>query len=345
MLVSQLLLPVYILTFLIGLPANILAFCTFCRKVHRKPAPIDILLLNLTISDLIFLTFLPFKMKEAIDDMIWKMPEYLCPLSSFMFFSTIYTSTFFLTGVSIERYLGIAFPIQYSVYRRPLYAVIASMIFWLVGTLNLSIVYIVPSLPSSNSSDSDSLNCSMTPPSEMKCYNNFTQEQLSILLPVRLELFVVLFCIPFLVCGFCYINFIRILSQLPHISRRRKLRAIGLALGTLLVFAVCFGPYNASHVVGFVRAESEDWRDLALISSTLNACLDPIIFYFSSAAVRSAISGFVKGMKEKSHVLKCRKIHCCPMLVSETDKYRDRDTPPLDNQRHSLGQLELEGAL
>lgn len=343
MLVSQLLLPVYILTFLIGLPANILAFCTFCRKVHRKPAPIDILLLNLTISDLIFLTFLPFKMKEANDDMIWKMPDYLCPLSSFMFFSTIYTSTLFLTGVSIERFLGVAFPIQYSVYRRPCYAVIASLFFWLVGTLNLSIVYIVPFLPSMNSSDGHSPNWSMRPPSEMKCYNNFSQEQLSILLPVRLEIFVVLFCIPFLTCGFCYINFIQILSHLPHISRRRRLRAIGLALGTLLVFAVCFGPYNASHVVGFVREESENWRELALIFSTLNACLDPIIFYFSSAAVRSAIRGFVKRMKEKSHVLKCNKRQCCPMLVSETEKCRD--TLPPDNQSHSLGQLELAGAL
>lgn len=341
MLVSQLLLPVYIFTFLIGLPANVLAFYTFCRKVHRKPAPIDILLLNLTISDLIFLTFLPFKMKEAMDDMIWKMPAYLCPLSSFMFFSTIYTSTFFLTGVSIERYLGVAFPLQYSVYRRPCYAVIASLIFWLVGCLNLSIVYIVPFLPSNNSSDDHSPN--LTQPSEMKCYNNFTQEQLNILLPVRLEFFVVLFCIPFLICGFCYINFIRILSRLPHISRRRRLRAIGLALGTLVVFAVCFGPYNASHVVGFVRAESEDWRDLALISSTLNACLDPIIFYFSSAAVRSAISGFVKGMKEKGHVLKCKKIQCCPMLSSGTKNYQE--TPPPDNHSHSLGQLELSGAL
>lgn len=342
MLVSQLLLPVYIFTFLIGLPANILAFYTFCRKVHRKPAPIDILLLNLTISDLIFLTFLPFKMKEAVDDMIWKMPDYLCPLSSFMFFSTIYTSTFFLTGVSIERYLGVAFPIQYAVYRRPCYAVIASLFFWLVGTLNLSIVYIVPSLPSKNSNDCHSANCSMLQPSEMKCYNNFTHEQLSILLPVRLELFVVLFCIPFLICGFCYINLIQILSRLPHISRRRRLRAIGLALGTLVVFAVCFGPYNASHVVGFVRAESEDWRELALISSTLNACLDPIIFYFSSAAVRSAVSDFGKGIKEKFHVLNCKKIRCCPMLVSETEKYRE--TSPPDNQSHSLGQLELAGA-
>lgn len=325
--VSQLLLPVYIFTFLIGLPANILAFCTFCRKVHRKPTPIDILLLNLTISDLVFLAFLPFKMQEAVDDMVWMMEDYLCPFSSFLFFSTIYISTLFLTAVSFERYLGVAFPIRYALYRRPRYAVIASFIFWLVGTLNLSIVYIVPYLPSNNGKDNDhSLNSSVMDPSTKMCYDSFTPEQLNILLPVRLELFLVLFCIPFLICCFCYINFIRILSGLPHIGRRRRLRAIGLALVTLVVFAVCFGPYNASHVVGFVRAESEDWRKLALISSTLNACLDPIIFYFSSSAVRSALSGFMRGIREKIHVLKCRKLQCCPVLVPRTEKYRE--TPP-----------------
>ncbi|KAI4901270.1 hypothetical protein NFI96_004575 [Prochilodus magdalenae] len=333
MLVSQLLLPVYIFTFLIGLPANILAFCTFCRKVHHKPAPIDILLLNLTISDLIFLAFLPFKMKEAIDDMVWTMADILCPLTSFMFFSTLYTSTFFLTAVSLERYLGVAFPIQYALYRRPRYAVIASIFFWLIGTLNLSIVYIIPLLPlTSDENDYDlSINSSAIESSAKQCYDNFTKEQLSILLPVRLELFLVLFCVPFLICCFCYINFIRILSGLPHIGRRRRLRAIGLALVTLVVFALCFGPYNTSHVVGFIRDESENWRQLALISSTLNACLDPIIFYFSSSAVRRALSSFWKGLREKVHVLQCRKLKCCPLLVPRRKNYRE--TPPPDDLR------------
>ncbi|XP_017581051.1 free fatty acid receptor 2-like [Pygocentrus nattereri] len=329
MLVSQLLLTVYIFTFLIGLPANLLAFCTFCRKIHHKPAPIDILLLNLTISDLIFLFFLPFKMKEASNDMIWTMEDFLCPLSSFLFFSTIYTSTFFLTAVSFERYLGVAFPIQYALYRRPRYAVIASIFFWLVGTLNLSIVYIIPSLPSSSDDNENDrgLNNSVMESSAKRCYDNFTEEQMNILLPVRLELFLVLFCIPFLICCFCYINFIRVLSGLPHIGRRRRLRAIGLAVVTLVVFAVCFGPYNTSHVVGFIRDENEEWRQLALISSTLNACLDPIIFYFSSSAVRSALSGLTKGLREKVHVLNCWKLQCCPLLVPKTEKYRETSPP------------------
>ncbi|XP_067281954.1 free fatty acid receptor 2 [Pseudorasbora parva] len=322
--IYQLLLLFYILTFLIGLPANILAFFTFCRKVHRKPTPIDILLLNLTMSDLIFLAVLPFKMKEAVDSLNWSLPYYLCPISSFLFFSTIYTSTLFLTAISIERYLGVAFPIRYALGRRPRNAVIASCFLWLLGSLNLSIVYIVPFIPSSDNTSNTTLHQN---PNAIFCYDQFSKEQLSVLLPVRLELFLMLFCIPLLICCFCYINFIRILSNLPHLGRRRRLRAIGLAVGTLLVFTICFSPYNISHVVGFVHENSEGWRHLALISSTLNACLDPIIFYFSSAAVRSAIRACVKSLREKMHIVTCRRF--CPAGLFNTEAYKETN-PPVD---------------
>ncbi|KAJ8404998.1 hypothetical protein AAFF_G00329190, partial [Aldrovandia affinis] len=210
---SALMLLVYVVTFTTGLPANILAFYAFSRKVRQKPAPIDILLLNLTVSDLIFLMFLPFKMKEAADNMEWNMPYYLCPLSGFLFYTTIYNSTFFLTAVSVERYLGVAYPIRHNMNRRPAYSVLASIFFWVVSFMHLSIVYIVPYYNPSGVNES-------IPPT--RCYENFTKEQLHILLPVRLELCLVLFCIPFLICCFCYINFIRILLGLPNIGRRRR---------------------------------------------------------------------------------------------------------------------------
>uniref|UniRef100_UPI0037E84F68 free fatty acid receptor 3-like n=1 Tax=Semicossyphus pulcher TaxID=241346 RepID=UPI0037E84F68 len=324
MLCHRLLLAVYIVTFLMGVPANILAFCTFCRKVRRKAAPIDILLLNLTISDLIFLAFLPFKMKEASDRMAWMLPYALCPFTGFVFYVTIYNSTLLLTAVSVERYLGVAFPLRYSVWRRPRYAVLASIIFWLVTSLNLIIVYIIPYAQWSKGKDVYNNNASSPAPPPPTCYHDFTEDELRILLPVRLELFLVLFCIPFFICCFCYANFILILSRLPNISRRRKLRAIGLALGTLIVFAVCFGPYNASHVVGFVRQESEGWRNVALLSSTFNACLDPFIFYFSSAAVRSMLKNCCRNIMAKLHVLRCGGApHCPPQGPSKTEKHED----------------------
>lgn len=331
MLCNRLLLSVYIVTFLMGVPANILAFCTFCRKVRRKAAPIDILLLNLTISDLIFLAFLPFKMKEAYDDMAWLLPYPLCPFTGFMFYVTIYNSTLLLTAVSVERYLGVAYPLRYSLCRRPRYAVVASIMFWVVTSLNLSIVYIMPYAQWRNCADTDTNSSNTThnlaspPPT---CYLEFTQEELDILLPVRLELFLVLFCVPFLICCFCYTNFILILSRLPNIGRRRRLRAIGLALGTLIVFAVCFGPYNASHVVGFARQDSEKWRHVALLSSTFNACLDPFIFYFSSADVRSMLNHCFRSVMAKLHILRCGGApHRPQQRPSNAEKYNEAPLP------------------
>ncbi|XP_010897730.1 free fatty acid receptor 2 [Esox lucius] len=319
---TALCLSVYLITFLTGLPANAVAFYTFSKKVRQKPTPIDILLLNLTISDLLFLLFLPFKMQEVTAHMAWNLPYILCPVSSFIFYMTIYVSTFFLTAVSVERYLGVAFPIQHSLKRRPLYAVAASVFIWVFSVLQLSIVIIMPFYNPSQDSVSSTTNSSSgylstnfngsirdtdhIVSSRNVCYEDFSKEQLEILLPVRLELCLVLFCVPFLICSFCYINFIRILSGLPHIGRRRRLRAIGLALGTLLVFAFCFGPYNISHIVGFITGKNPDWRDMALLCSTFNACLDPFIFYFSSAAVRGTLGSLLKGARIR--MAKC--VHC-----------------------------------
>nr|XP_020453331.1 free fatty acid receptor 3-like [Monopterus albus] len=320
---SLLLLSGYILTFLLGVPANILAFCTFYRKVRRRAAPIDILLFNLTISDLIFLAILPFKMKEASDNMAWQLPYPLCPFSIFPFYVTIYNSTLVLTAVSVERYLGVAYPLRYALCRRPRYAVLASITFWVVTSLNLSIVYIMPYTQWHKGEKSENKSNSPTPPPT--CYQNFTEDELAILLPVRLELFLFLFCIPFLICCFCYTNFILILSRIPNVSRRRRLRAIGLVLSTLIVFTVCFGPYNASHVVGYVRHEDECWRSVALLCSTFNACFDPIIFYFSSAVVRRMLNQCFRSIMAKLHILRCGGAR---QSCSKSDKYKEA-APPL----------------
>ncbi|XP_033912056.3 free fatty acid receptor 2-like [Acipenser ruthenus] len=300
---NQLILSVYIVTFVTGLPTNILAFYTFCMKVRRKPAPIDILLLNLTISDLIFLLFLPFRMVDVLSES-WVLPNFLCPLSSFIFYSTIYISTLFLMGVSMERYFGVAYPVQYTMNRKPMYAAWVSVFFWVISTAHCTTIYIVQYQEPGNGTQNVSL-----------CYDGFTEKQLDVLLPVRFEMFFVLFCIPLLITSFCYINFIRILTTLPNISRQRKQRAIGLALGTLLVFILCFCPYNISHVVGFVKWESPTWRVMTLLLSTFNACLDPIVFYFSSSEVQKNIRNCISGVLGKIQAIGlCKRL--CPAVAT-----------------------------
>ncbi|XP_073340756.1 free fatty acid receptor 2-like [Pagrus major] len=271
---SQILLSVYIISFLIGLPANLLALYAFSVKIHSKPLPTDILLLNLTVSDLLFLIILPLKMHEAAAGMKWDLPDYMCSITSFTFFCAIYTSTLLLTAVSVVRYIGVAFPVAYHQLQKPVYALVTSAVIWLISAAHSSIILITthhPDLAHKNST---------------MCYENFTKKQLKVLLPVRLEVFIVLCLIPLLICVFCYLRCILILYSRPMISKMQKQKAIGMASGTLAVFLICVLPYNLSHLVGFIKGESPSWRYYTLLLSTFNTCIDPIIFYFSSSSFR-----------------------------------------------------------
>uniref|UniRef100_UPI002DDDBD52 Free fatty acid receptor 2 n=1 Tax=Homo sapiens TaxID=9606 RepID=UPI002DDDBD52 len=253
---SSLILMAYIIIFLTGLPANLLALRAFVGRIRQpQPAPVHILLLSLTLADLLLLLLLPFKIIEAASN----LPKVVCALTSFGFYSSIYCSTWLLAGISIERYLGVAFPVQYKLSRRPLYGVIAALVAWVMSFGHCTIVIIVQYL----------------------CYENFTDNQLDVVLPVRLELCLVLFFIPMAVTIFCYWRFVWIMLSQPGAQRRR--RAVGLAVVTLLNFLVCFGPYNVSHLVGYHQRKSPWWRSIAVVFSSLNASLDPLLFYFSSS--------------------------------------------------------------
>lgn len=283
---NSLILTAYVIILLTGLPANLLALRAFLRRVRQPhPAPVHILLLSLTLADLLLLLLLPFKIIEAASDFRWELSNLACALMGFGFYSSIYCSTWLLAGISIERYLGVAFPVQYKLSRRPVYGVIAALIAWVMSFGHGTVVIIVQYLNSTQRA---------TKENETTCYENFTQEQLRILLPIRLELCLLLFFIPMVVTTFCYSRFVWIMLTQPHVGAQKRRRAVGLAIVSLLNFLLCFGPYNISHLVGFHMKASPKWRREAVVFGSLNAGLDPLLFYFSSSVVRRS---FGKGLQ------------------------------------------------
>ncbi|XP_004439789.1 PREDICTED: free fatty acid receptor 3 [Ceratotherium simum simum] len=294
---------VYLFTFLVGLPLNVVALVIFVGKLRRRPVAVDVLLLNLTLSDLLLLLFLPFRMAEAASGMLWPLPFVLCPVSGFLFFTTIYLTSLFLAAVSTERFLSVAYPLWYKTRPRPGQAGLVSGACWLLAAAHCSVVYIIEL--SGNSSQSQGKNGT--------CYLEFRDDQLAILLPVRLEMAVVLFGVPLLVTGYCYSRLVWLLGR--GASHRRRKRVAGLVAATLLNFLVCFGPYNMSHVVGYIQGRSPTWRSYVLLLSTLNSCVDPLVYYFSSSGFQADFQGLLRrltgvwgpGRQENSEQLQERK--------------------------------------
>ncbi|XP_058232102.1 free fatty acid receptor 2-like [Hemibagrus wyckioides] len=273
--VNTLVLIVYCVTLITGLPGNLLSFYAFVKRVKQEAKPTDVLLLSLNISDLIFLSFLPIHIKVTAERE-WNMNYSLCPLATYIFLINIYNSTLTLTAISVERYLGVVFAIKYKLKRHPRYAVMTSVVIWVINLIHCSIVFYM------QYKFSDGEKAGLDPINHDTCYWNFTGEQLHILLPECLGVSIVAIFIPLIICCFCYISIIRILYQLDNIKPMKRYRAVGLAMSTILIFLICSLPFGITHVYGFIKNERPIWRVYALLSSSISVCLDPIVFYCSS---------------------------------------------------------------
>ncbi|XP_073677386.1 free fatty acid receptor 3 [Garra rufa] len=263
---------VYILTFSLGLPGNLLVLFVYIRKARKHGAtPNVVYALNLCVANLALVLWMPVKVAETVLQG-WMLPALVCPVYSFFLFSSVYGSSLILTAVVVGRYLSIAYPITYKLYRRARTSCLVSAVLWAIVLLHLSFAL---------SAEGGGHFVSLSEDNVSACYENFTQEQLEVLVPIRLEMALLLFLLPLVLSAFCTLRCLVLVrhSSLPSVGKRRVL---AIALSTLVVFVVCYGPYNVSHVVGFVLNTNVEWRSEAMLSCSFNVFLEPVVMLMLS---------------------------------------------------------------
>ncbi|XP_065803875.1 free fatty acid receptor 3 [Labrus bergylta] len=281
-------LSVYSFTFLLGLPANILVLFVYVRKARKHGAtPNVVYALNLCLANLALVAWLPVKAVETLLQ-YWTLPALVCPIYNFFLFSSLYGSCLFITAVTVGRYLSIAFPIIYKRYRRASISCFIATALWVFVLLHLSISLFAEGGANFVSIEGDT----------SVCYDHFNTSQLAILLPLRLEMAIVLFIVPLILTSFCTLRCVTLVwrSNLRPIGKRRVLT---VALSTLAVFVVCYAPYNATHFVGFVLNENVEWRVYAMLTSSCNVFLEPVIMLMLSPAVSRGIMGKICGRQSQ----------------------------------------------
>lgn len=281
-------LTVYIFTFLLGLPANLLVLFVYVRKACKQGAtPNVVYALNLCAANLALVAWLPIKaMETLLQD--WTLPTHVCPVYSFFLYSSLYGSCLFITAVTVGRYLSIAFPIVYKRYRRARLSCFISVALWALVLLHLSISLVAEGGAHFVSTEGDTT----------ACYDHFNTSQLDVLLPLRLEMAIVLFLLPLLVTSFCTLRCVTLVwrSNLRPLGKRRVLT---VALSTLAVFVVCYAPYNTSHLVGFALNTNVEWRSYAMLTSSFNVFLEPVVMLMLSPAASRGIIGKICGKRSQ----------------------------------------------
>nr|XP_032808449.1 free fatty acid receptor 3-like [Petromyzon marinus] len=289
---------VYAITVVLGVPLNALALCVLSRK---KKSSMSVYMLNLAAGDLLFLLFLPLKIDYHFNGNRWILSSFMCILHIMLFFSNFYANLLLLCAISMDRYVAVVYPLRVSRWRKPQTAWLICLLCWV-----LSITHTLPANHISSFLSEENITTNSTTFVFVRCYEKFTPEDLTFLAAYRLYVFFALYLMSLTIAMFCYGNVVKTLivttGQTELISQAKKIRAAKTTAVSLLIYVVCFIPYNSTHVIGFIqtRTGAFSWhsiailRDVTMCLSVINSLLDPLIIYIGSSTFRNSLKRVLK---------------------------------------------------
>ncbi|XP_037680534.1 P2Y purinoceptor 8 isoform X1 [Choloepus didactylus] len=269
---------VYSLVAFVSIPGNLFSLWVLCRDIGPK-SPSVIFMINLSITDLMLASALPFQIYYHCNHHHWVFGVLLCNVVTIVFYANMYSSILTMTCISVERFLGVVYPLASARWRRRRYAVVACVGMWLLLLVALSplartdLTYKVEDLGIVTCFDV--LKWTMLPGVATWAVFLFT-------------LFVVLFLVPFVITVACYTATILTLVRASgRCGDGQKRRSVCLAAVVLLAFVTCFAPNNfvlLVHMVSRLFYDKSYYHvyKLTLCLSCLNNCLDPFVYYFAS---------------------------------------------------------------
>ncbi|XP_077025937.1 lysophosphatidic acid receptor 5 [Tamandua tetradactyla] len=282
----------YSLVLAAGLPLNALALWVFLRAL-RVHSVVSVYMCNLAASDLLFTLSLPVRLSYYALH-YWPFPALLCQTAGAIFQMNMYGSCIFLALINVDRYAAIVHPLQLRHLRRPRVARLLCLGVWaliLVFAVPAALVY-RPSL------------CSSGSVKVHLCFESFGDELWKgKLLPLVLLAEALGFLLPLAAIVYSSGRVFWTLARPNATESQRRRKTVRLLLANLVIYLLCFVPYNATLAVyGLLRGQlvvaSEAARDqvrhvlmVTVLLAGANCVLDPLVYYFSADGFRNTLRG------------------------------------------------------
>ncbi|XP_007531493.1 C-C chemokine receptor type 1 [Erinaceus europaeus] len=270
---AQLLPPLYSLVFIIGLVGNILVVLVLMQNKRLKSMT-SIYLLNLAVSDLLFLFTLPFWIDYNLKDN-WAFGNATCKFLSGLYYMGLYSEIFFIILLTVDRYLAIVHAVFALRARTVPFGIISSAFTWL-----LAVLASIPGLYFSKTQwEFSHYTCSLHYPYEsLRQWKQFQALKLNLLGLVM----------PLLVMTVCYAGIIKVLLKRPN---EKKAKAVRLIFVIMVIFFLFWTPYNLAVLVSafqdsFFTDECEQSKQLDLaiqvteVIAYTHCCVNPIVYVF-----------------------------------------------------------------
>ncbi|KAM7405286.1 hypothetical protein PAMP_012560 [Pampus punctatissimus] len=249
----------YLFIFMVGLLENGLVIWVNWRRRHMASGVL-FCIINVSLSDLMVIVILPFFMMEVTMDKVWLWGRFLCKVTNFVYVINVYSSSFFLAFMTLERYLSLSrpsFPACFPVARLRRWVLCGGLwvfSFFLALMENIHVDLL----------EWDEPGCYMLPE------NNYIEWFVS----VALLCLIFQFLGPAAVIITCNVLIARAVRTAPDVEGRRD---VWLVHVYSLVFIICWLPY---HMVMFLMIIDD-------MNPFIFSCNTVEVLYFSFSIVQS----------------------------------------------------------
>ncbi|XP_026310657.1 atypical chemokine receptor 2 [Piliocolobus tephrosceles] len=279
-------LPVfYSLIFVLGLSGNLLLLMVLLRYVPRRRMT-EVYLLNLAISNLLFLVTLPFWGISVAWH--WVFGSFLCKMVSTLYTTNFYSGIFFISCMSLDKYLEIVHAQPYHRLRTRAKSLLLATIVWAVS--------LAVSIP-----DMVFVQTHENPKGVWNCHADFGGHGTIWKLFLRFQQNLLGFLLPLLAMIFFYA---RIGCVLVRLRPPGQGRALKIAAALVVAFFVLWFPYNLTlflhtlldlQVFGNCKVSQHLDYALQVTESIafLHCCFSPILYAFSSRHFRQYLKAFL----------------------------------------------------
>ncbi|NXK09140.1 CLTR2 protein, partial [Herpetotheres cachinnans] len=278
---KQVIYPImYLFIFFLGAVGNVLSIYVFFQPSQRKTS-VNIYMQNLAVSDLMFVSTLPFRATYFLLGSRWIFGDIICRIMTYTLYVNMYCSIYFLTVLSVVRFTAIVYPLKHCKVTNMKYARIICAAIWVFVLAAAS-----PLLSKGIAGYSNPAKCLDLHPSSTRrllMMNNFV--------------LVVGFILPFCTIIVCYIFAIKVLLKSKTLQRKKAVchkKALSTIIITLIIFLICFLPYHilrTAHLMHSSCSQASLHKAVvvSLCLAAMNSCLDPVLYYFAAENFKARI--------------------------------------------------------
>ncbi|CAN9506197.1 unnamed protein product [Ophioblennius macclurei] len=240
-------------------------------RFERLTTVTNILLLNLVLSSLVFMSSLPFVgVYMQLSD--WIFGRAVCKVVGSVYYLGFYSSILFLTLLTFDRHLTVVYSLETSRVRNRSYAVLSCGVVWLVSGL-ACIRPMILQKTVFNHLEQKTL-----------CEQNMSEEPTVRTLGVLLHLLLFLI-FPLVVIVYCYI---RIAITVMSTQLSAKFKTVRLIFVIVVLFVTCWTPFNVVLLVHesaptFNCEETQKLGYALQITRTITYfyfCISPVFYTF-----------------------------------------------------------------